>query len=220
MIVTGIYGQNVNWLNTSYNFGPRRSPHEASSTPSPQPVSPSSSSRSNGTSSPQTQIRPTQSLPMNIIDLQSQPPPQLQPPQSSFVNSSYQNDLNQIFTEKPSCLPSMSMYGNVLPATANDNYNSHHQNTSNSNTFFHVNQGNNLGRDQHQHQTQTQSQQQTQMNIMYPQNTQLPHAPIMNIPITMTSEEDPLVSLSRIGSDQFVNLNSDELKLSNLTIFT
>uniref|UniRef100_A0A1A9WBI8 RHD domain-containing protein n=1 Tax=Glossina brevipalpis TaxID=37001 RepID=A0A1A9WBI8_9MUSC len=40
------------------------------------------------------------------------------------------------------------------------------------------------------------------------------------VTVPVTNDMDPLNSLLQIGSDQFVNLNSDDLKLSNLSIST
>lgn len=205
----------ANWLSPSYNYGTRRSPQQMSCTPSPQPLSPPN--RSNVTPTPHTQSKTSQML----VDLCSPS----QPLKISVQNSNFPSDcnnLNLVTNLKQSC----QQYNTIVndfecgtstmtqPSASNNNYDKFYSSNMNNNSenFCNLNEVNLMETNPPHYQPQ--------LGPVFYQNE--PHLPQpLNIPPTTNNTDvDHLSSLLQIESDQFINLNSDDLKLSNLSIFT
>lgn len=201
MIHLGANCTNGNWLTPSYNYGSRRSPFQMSTTPSPQPLSPVN--RYNASPSPNSQLKGSHQ--------------QIQQPQSSTSTSNYNSsrfDLHVMPEMKHSYQPNELNVGGtgglLMPTLPTENCNEFitikNANTSNVESCSNLYQLNGIVKSE-------------SGAILQPQQPQpQPQQPQQfNTPASFPNDLD---SLLQIGSDQFINLNSDDLKLSNFSILT
>ncbi|KAI9585262.1 embryonic polarity protein dorsal-like [Glossina fuscipes] len=194
-----------------YNFGPRRSPY---------PPSPLSPMNRNTTPSPNLMRTPSAGSQTQMSDTFNQVCGNLQTlgVKSEHNNNNQlpiryddnffnvQTNVGNVTNALFNPFMSRTSGGSITPLWPLDN----NQKISNSSQFQVVNLP----------QASYDYQQQNQLNGNVPDNGQqtFPFQTELSTPVT--NDLDPLNSLLQIGSDQFLNLNSDDLKLSNVSIST